>query len=257
MNKIAQVTFPRSGTQLIAMFLLKYFANNVFYPFENEDTVTTGVGRVGDSINEILKKVDGSNYHRAGKAYYTWNDFLNSPYIEDAPDDIDEINFVTCHYFRGDNEYITPDMKCLIQYRHPLFSAFSNMDWGYTEDCKGFIISFISQWKQFISKWVIEEPQRKNKFMIEYDSFVDGSRASKLYTLNAMVEFLTDKEADHALIERIFDFQKIERRKSGAGITITDTLMGTISKSKYKFFKKQEQSIYKELEMLNLKRIFK
>ncbi len=165
-EKVACITYPRSGHHLLVNALLRYFSENLRYPEVKDSTRCT-------------------NVFQAGKLYYC--EYYD--HCRQHPCTDDRANFLKNHDFNLD--LICNIKKQIIQIRNPIESIVSYYKYHYGPDIttKDDWLAFASEkaeyWKQFVNKWVVSNC-RENLITVNYSELI----ASPVNILRKVISFL-------------------------------------------------------------------
>jgi tetratricopeptide (TPR) repeat protein len=141
-EKVACITYPRSGHHLMVNALLRYFSNNLQYP-------------------EIKDSTRCTNVLQAGKLYYC----EHYDHCRQNPCTDDRVNLQKNHDFNLD--LICKINKQIIQIRNPIESIVSYYKYHYGTEIREkanwmvFAHEKAEYWKKFVNKWIIYNRNEK------------------------------------------------------------------------------------------------
>jgi tetratricopeptide (TPR) repeat protein len=189
MDKIACISFPRSGHHLLTNILMKYFSQDVSY-------------------KEIEDSTECSAVYQAGALFYCeYYDHCQTHPCSDF-----RTNFQKNHDFHLDLE--CQFEKQLIQIRHPIESIISYYKYCYgineysKNDWQHFAQEKASYWKKFVHKWVIQNDCKNSKVLI-YNDILN----SPAETISNIVSFMEPKDCiNYDLIQKIVRSLNIKRK---------------------------------------------
>ncbi len=170
MDKVACISFPRSGHHLLINGLLKYFSKDPTYPNIEDSTRCKNILQAGELF------------------YCEYYDHCRNHPCSDY-----RSNFQKIHDFNLD--LICKIEKQIVQIRHPIESIISYYKYHYGENLLEkehwikFALEKADYWKGFVKKWVIENSSSK-LLVISYSDLLDKS----LETFENILYFIAPKD---------------------------------------------------------------
>lgn len=245
MKKIVQISFPRSGTQILQFLLLTYFSKNLYFPAENYNTkklILNSFIKNNPLVNDKYRSLESflKEFLKQENTYYIKNIVFS--HIENNSE---EVNYVYGHDI--DNLLINPDYFYIIQYRHPILSALSLVNYNINKDTITSIRQEVQHWQEFIQKWM-NVKFYNNVLFIRYVDLIKNPKKYLRQILNKI-----DYTINIRFLNKVIEIHNLEVQHTQENI-----LQNPYIKTEYfDILKEIELSAEKEMKLLHIERMFK
>lgn len=199
MQKIINlISYPRSGCQILALTLFKYFSNNIHYPY-NKYTPPSNEFTKSQSLLDLIRE-SNENYIHINNLIYTSKELYDSYQLQ-----IENLNakyiLIQSHDYGED---IKENEKYIFLYRHPLKAIISFYNYGENKkhyyDFEEFFDKEYIYWKYHTLKYLY------NSLSIKYLEISNNS----LLVIKNLLKYMGVNKIDMELLSKIIKYYPIK-----------------------------------------------
>src|SRR3990167_10300998 len=176
MKNIEQISFPRSGTQLLQFLLLTYLSGNLYFPTDTKEKKRLLLQHFlkNNKINTeyySLEKCLQEYINSSDRKVYSYGVFTFSHYEYHT----DECNYI--YYHQKPDLEVKDNTFYIVQYRHPLLASLSLLNYNISDDGIKEIAKLFEDWRIFVNSMVLNNLFFNNNVCyIKYMDFINDPK---------------------------------------------------------------------------------